>query len=385
MQMPDTKCPRHSSDYAPLRMRWTVIAASGELLFLTGVLAFDSRIAPVLETSSSWANRPAAYAALLAGAATAGYLAVMLPIQYHRLYRLRRNFGLSNETPLHAFIRIGRGVLLGAVVAIMALLVILISRRYLGPFWPAAPIILLAIWFGISLWRKPGRLVGYKTQPLDETARGEELIRFAQTQGIENLQLYCLRASALGREATAVYLPVRGKPCVYLSDNLPALLTGRQMVAIVAHELGHRIKKHALIQVGLGFASELVVLGCIYLILPVLADDATSLWQATHAAPTILLSTWLVCFFLRPMFLAIIRRNERQANAWALQATGDPAAFILAMKKLAKNNLATGRPGWWERLFFASHPSPDEIVDQARRYAAEHGIELSDHDIELNT
>jgi len=35
-----------------------------------------------------------------------------------------------------------------------------------------------------------------------------------------------------------------------------------------------------------------------------------------------------------------------------------------------------GRPSWWERLLFTTHPSLEEVVAQARRYAEAHGIAM---------
>ena len=56
--------------------------------------------------------------------------------------------------------------------------------------------------------------------------------------------------------------------------------------------------------------------------------------------------------------------------------TDDPAAFISAMKKMA-SYLAITRPlRWWERWFLASHPSLDELLEQAQRFARERGIPL---------
>ena len=57
--------------------------------------------------------------------------------------------------------------------------------------------------------------------------------------------------------------------------------------------------------------------------------------------------------------------------------TEDPATFISAMRKLAEYNLVfAGRAAWWVRAFIATHPSLDETIAQARRYAAKRDIPL---------
>ena len=45
-----------------------------------------------------------------------------------------------------------------------------------------------------------------------------------------------------------------------------------------------------------------------------------------------------------PLVNALSRRNERRADRYALAMTGQPAAFISAMKRLAAQNLAEESP-----------------------------------------
>lgn len=48
------------------------------------------------------------------------------------------------------------------------------------------------------------------------------------------------------------------------------------------------------------------------------------------------------------------------------------------MKKLWTNNLVYGRPTGWGKLLLTSSPHLDEMIEQARRYADENGMELAE-------
>ncbi|MFZ1058095.1 MAG: M48 family metalloprotease, partial [Candidatus Rokuibacteriota bacterium] len=63
------------------------------------------------------------------------------------------------------------------------------------------------------------------------------------------------------------------------------------------------------------------------------------------------------------------RRVERQADHFALTTTGNPGAFIGAMERLAKLNLAERRPNRLKEFLLYSHPCIDRRIEMAKRAA----------------
>ena len=60
------------------------------------------------------------------------------------------------------------------------------------------------------------------------------------------------------------------------------------------------------------------------------------------------------------------RRLEREADQVALDVSGAPDAFIAAMERLGRLNLAERRPGRLRELLFATHPSIEARIAVAR-------------------
>ena len=68
-----------------------------------------------------------------------------------------------------------------------------------------------------------------------------------------------------------------------------------------------------------------------------------------------------------PLANGFSRRIERQADDFALTTTGNPAAFVGAMERLAGLNLAEREPSRLKEIFLYSHPSLARRIARAER------------------
>jgi STE24 endopeptidase len=69
-----------------------------------------------------------------------------------------------------------------------------------------------------------------------------------------------------------------------------------------------------------------------------------------------------------PIRHAQSRRQERQADAFALTVTGRADAFQAAIRRLAARHLAEERPSRLARWFYHRHPSAAERLRLAERF-----------------
>jgi STE24 endopeptidase len=72
---------------------------------------------------------------------------------------------------------------------------------------------------------------------------------------------------------------------------------------------------------------------------------------------------------LLPLLSALSRRFERQADLFALQATGELSTFEQVMTTLARRNLGDLAPPRWAYLLMFSHPTAPERLALARAHA----------------
>lgn len=69
-----------------------------------------------------------------------------------------------------------------------------------------------------------------------------------------------------------------------------------------------------------------------------------------------------------PAMNAYSRSKEREADRYALDATGRAAPFISSMNKLAEQNLAEREPAAWVEWLFHSHPAISKRIAAAEAW-----------------
>jgi len=156
---------------------------------------------------------------------------------------------------------------------------------------------------------------------------------------------------------------------IVLFDTLLQQMDNREIVAVLAHEIGHWKKGHVALRL---VGTQLVSLGVLYLAhlsleqpwLPKLLGLADASFFARGLVFALLAS--LVCFPLTPVYNALSRRQEHQADRFARSLSGDPEALAAALIKLSRENLANLHPHPWYAWFYFSHPPVVERVAQLR-------------------
>src|SRR5690606_28608077 len=84
--------------------------------------------------------------------------------------------------------------------------------------------------------------------------------------------------------------------------------------------------------------------------------------------PVLLLAAGLTAVCVRPALNALSRAHERRADAYALKMTGNPSAFITAIKRLGQQNLAEDRPSRIVQALFYTHPPIGERLRAAQQW-----------------
>src|SRR3954468_24969263 len=151
--------------------------------------------------------------------------------------------------------------------------------------------------------------------------------------------------------------------------------------AAVAHELGHMRLHHPIERL----AVLVAVIGAVFVATVAVVDrlPVVSLWRTGFApfhrggllrsvpflapdptyVPLVLLGWGVLGIVLRPVIVAFIRKQERDADLFGVRLTRDPLGFSLLLQRLALSNLADLEPSRIARLLFATHGSiPDRIA-----------------------
>ena len=178
--------------------------------------------------------------------------------------------------------------------------------------------------------------------------------------------LFVMDGSKRSAHGNAYFTGFGSAKRVVFYDTLLAKLSPDEIAAVLAHELGHFKHRHLSRRMLLLFATSLLA----FAMLGWLANQSwfytglgvTPNLGAPNDALALLLfmiSAPLLSFFISPVFSAMSRRDEFQADAYAVVHTSGQD-LATALLKLYEDNAATLTPDPVYVRFYYSHPPASE-------------------------
>ena len=143
-----------------------------------------------------------------------------------------------------------------------------------------------------------------------------------------------------------------------MSDTLLADASLAEIHVVVAHELGHRKMRHVLL------GTLLSLVGVIASTVVVWATLGTAVADA-HRLPLLLLIALALTLVTGPATNALSRRWEHKADRFALELTGDRAAYEQTFRRLAASNLSDLDPPKLVYLLLFTHPTTPQRLAAA--------------------
>ena len=302
------------------------------------------------------------YGALLvfAFAVAAIQTGVTLPLTFYSGYSIEHRYGLSNQSPGRwAWERI-KGLIVGLPVLVGVLLFLFYCLGEYGTYWwlPVGTVLTL---LSVLLARlAPGLLLPlfYTFTPLSDGPLKERILRFCSDAGLHIDGVFSFNLSKNTKKANAGITGIGKARRIILGDTLVREFSEDEIETVFAHEVGHYKHRHVQIGILVSFFSTFAGLSVTALLYG-WSVRASGFSAPTELAALPFLAFWLSLFGLvtAPLGNLFSRRHERQADAFAVAKTGNKAAFISALRKLAAMNLADPEPHPLVEYLFHSHPS----------------------------
>jgi STE24 endopeptidase len=299
------------------------------------------------------------------------------PLALYEGFFREQKYGLVNQTLGAWLAEQGIGMAVGAVlggVAIMVLYAIL--RRVQKSWWIWASVASVAMLF-LLLSLAPVYIAPLFNEyhTLDDPKLRDPILSLARANEIPAEQVYVFDASKQSKRVSANVSGALGTMRISLNDNLLNRCSPASVKAVMAHEMGHYVMNHVykgLIEMGLvltvGFAF------CAWAFDRIIARRGAAWGIRSIADPAglplivLLLSAYL--FVMTPVTNTIIRTEEIEADAFGLNAAGEPDGFADASLMLSEYRKM--RPGKWEEIVFYDHPSGYNRILMAMTWKAEH-------------
>jgi STE24 endopeptidase len=301
------------------------------------------------------------------------YALLNLPLSYYEGFVLPHRFGLSHQSLMGWIGDQIKTALVGGVLGLFLLEVIyLILRNAPHTWWLWAAGVLLL--FNVILANLAPVLlfpIFYKFEPLDEqhAELKSRLMQLAEQANTRVRGVYSFDMSRRTSAANAALAGLGNTRRIILGDTLIREFTTEEIETVLAHELAHHVHR----DIPWGIAIETVItLAGLYLASLGLDWGITYFGFAGEAdvAALPLLGLTLGAFGLitMPLLNAYSRWRERRADEYALQITGNGAAFASAFTRLANQNLADADPPAWEEFLLYSHPALSKRIALAQSY-----------------
>ena len=211
----------------------------------------------------------------------------------------------------------------------------------------------------------------FKFSPIEEKSLEDKIMEMMEKAKVKVSRVVQVDASRRSHHSNAYFSGIGRVKKIVLFDTLLKQMTQEEIIAVLAHELGHWKKGHVrkrLIMI------ETLSLLSFYLAYHLLAwgglPGLLNLTQLSLPAQFVILMFLgsLVVFPLTPLSSWLSRNHERQADQFGCELSGDPEALASALIKLSGENLANLHPHPFYASFYYSHPPVIERVNWLKHY-----------------
>ncbi len=294
-----------------------------------------------------------------------------IPFDVYDHFVIEERFGFNKLTP-----KIFIGDKLkgwGITILIGGGLLALIEQIYFWAgdmFWLLAWILIGAFSIFITMFYSDLIVPLFNKQtPLEDGELRTEIEKFSEKAGFKLNNVFVIDGSKRSTKANAYFSGLGAKKRIVLFDTLIQDLNTEEIVAVLAHEIGHYKKKHTLMSLFMSLANSLVML---YILGLFLKTDALAQAFGVETANFHLnvlafgLLYTPVSVTLSVLMYMVIRRNEYQADEYAA-SFGLGESLINALKKLSVKSLSNLQPHPAYVFFYYSHPTLLQRMEAIRK------------------
>ena len=320
-----------------------------------------------------WPLAPAAAVALFSAGLAVTVHAIELPFAWYQGYWLERRYGLSTQILPHWLADHVKAAVASCARdggrAVGGLPLDAVGPRAAGGRYRPR-----CSWWRWSDWPAWPRWCCCRSSTAsvrcDRPELSERLLRLAARAGAPVIGAYEWALSGHTRKANAALAGIGRSRRILISDTMLDAYSDDEIEVVLAHELSHHV--HHDLWRGMAMQAATIVAG--FYVAAGVARAAPCRGSGCAGPPTspaprcCCWSAGIFSFAMLPIGNAMSRAQERRADRFALRLTGNPAAFVTAMRRLSQQNLAEERPSRLARWLFYSHPPMRERIEAAQAW-----------------
>lgn len=367
----DPEAYQRSQGYTRVKTRFGILTSTVGLIALLAFW-FSGGFNLLDQWIRSWGFGP-----ILTGLAYIGILVFLrallsLPFRIYDTFVIEQRFGFNKMTPAIFVADLVKGTALGLLLGGPLLACILFFFQFAGEpawlyAWIAFTLFVFFVQFIAPTWIMP---IFNTFTPLGEGELKERILSYARSVDFPVEQIYLIDGSRRSTKANAFFSGFGRHKRIALFDTLIAKQTVPELVAILAHEIGHYKKKHILLGMALSIAHAglMFFLLSIFLYQPGLYEAFYMEQRSIYAGLVFFGLLFTPVESILSIFLqALSRRNEYEADRFAAETVAQPEAMVSALKKLAVDHLANLTPHPLYVMLNDSHPPILQRIEVIRK------------------
>ena len=296
----------------------------------------------------------------LMGVLFAGSSLLGLPMDLWRTFGVETEFGF-NKTSLRTFLmdRL-KGLILAALLGLplLASLLWLFEHSPLAALWSW---LLVSAWGLLMTWLAPRFIMPlfHKFEPMPEGELRDAILKLAERLKFPVADISVIDGSRRSTKANAFFAGFGKTRRIALFDTLIQGHTTDEIVAVLAHEIGHAKLGHVPRQIFVG----LVLSGIMFALLHVGLHDQRlfSAFGVAHPSVAMGMVLFMIVYspwsrLFDPLVSLLSRRHEFEADRFAAESVGSAVPLVSALKKLSHDHLAHLTPHPFYVWLHYSHP-----------------------------
>jgi STE24 endopeptidase len=274
---------------------------------------------------------------------------LMLPFEIYHTFVIEQRYGFNRTTVGTFFVdRLKEWLIAGVLMAGFTFIVLSLFEAFglhawiIG--WIFSAILSIALIYVAPTVILP---IFFKLSPVPDGPLRDRVIEFSRTQHFPVRELLVIDGSRRSSKANAFFTGLGSNKRIALYDTLINNHTVPELLAVLAHEVGHYKKHHIIRHLLIGQLSLLLLfVGASFCL------SRLELFQAFGVStPSYYVGLTLYFILIRPfsVLFGILmnywsRRDEFEADRFAAESLGDPNPLIQALKRLSKDSLSNLTP-----------------------------------------
>ena len=348
-----------SQEYQRVNGRFSLFSSAFSFILSIGMLYFGG-FGWIDDLVRTWVSNPMLQSLVFFGVLFIASDILGIPFSLYGTFVIEEKFGFNKTTPKTFILDKFKGYALTVIIGGAALWVLLYLINTIGEnFWWYFWIVIAALILFTNMFYTSLILPLFnKLTPLEDGDLKQAIEAYSQQIKFPLDNIYVIDGSKRSNKANAFFSGIGKKKKIVLYDTLINNHSIEELVAVLAHEVGHFKKKHIIYSFGLSILQVGVMLFIMSLM--VFNEELSLALGGTSFAIHLNLIAFSILYSPISQITGILmnifsRKNEFEADAYA-RDTYDGEQLQIALKKLSVDSLSNLYPHPAHVFMHYSHP-----------------------------